>query len=73
MAEMNGEIMVKVVELPAKDPVAADMDAMERDLPQLARYHRHRAWLKRQHFLACVEAGFDEEQALDLTSMEFAE
>lgn len=62
----------QVVSIPIRDAMTADMDAMERDLPQLKRYYWNRAVLYRQFYLGLVAQGFSNEDALVLVTAEFS-
>jgi hypothetical protein len=56
----------KVVNLEPKDEVKAAGDSLRRNLPTLIENARPVAQLRRAVFLALLEAGFDEKQALEL-------
>jgi hypothetical protein len=56
----------KIVDLEPKNEVKAAGDQLRRNLPTLIENARAIAQLRRASFLAYLEAGFDERQALEL-------
>jgi hypothetical protein len=61
--EMSGP---KVVPLQTKDEMKAGIDAMKRNMPIILEHMALVASMKRTYYLALVEQGFTEAQALEL-------
>lgn len=58
-----------VTEVPSieKDQLIAAIEHMKRSMPTMIEYHKLDAKVRREHFLALVAEGFNEQQALELT------
>jgi hypothetical protein len=56
----------KIVELGVSNPLQGDIESFRRKIPVLIEYAQLQAKLRRASYLAHVEAGFTEVQALDL-------
>lgn len=57
---------IRQIPNPEQDKILAGLAQMERMLPHLAQYTKLTAQLKRTQYLAYIEAGFDQAQALEL-------
>lgn len=62
----------KVVELAPQDELKGLLDQGERNMPERERHYRQLAHLYRVFYSALLEEGFEEDQAIELTQMEFA-
>lgn len=67
MSEANDNSGPKLVDLPKKpDEIAAAAENFKRNIETLLDHQRTLARLRRAAYLALIEAGFEEKQALEL-------
>ena len=55
-----------------RDNLIAAISQMTRNMPQMIEYERLQAKLKRERYLALIENGFDQNQALELCKCQMA-
>lgn len=64
---------IKVVDFEPRDDVRANVEEMERDLPQLQRYYANQAKLYRSFYDGLRAQEFSPQEALELTKSEFGQ